>query len=480
MDRIFQDSGSNSGTEFVLAFPHGLDTNVLRLYLSTSVNESFSVHIETPLLSHTNINVTVSGGAETVVEIPSDLTVLGTSKSDKSIFVQAENFIALFASNMQQPTSGDSFIVYPVEVLSTEYVSVNLKSKNVEYKSTSAIVAVKDHTIVHLSLPDKSIVKYNKTYTFGSQFSVNLKKYEIFQFSSEDDLSGTTILSNYPIAVISGHQLGNPSVSSKGTRDMILEMLIPWTYWSTRYIAISNPVFYDGDGELIRIFTLCENATVIIDKSGVHSQINYAAGSTSGDPRLMLPAPVNAWLNEYTFSTPGMPTSGSFNHGLVLVAFGKAIDTITLDNESLEPSLVWFEIAGTNLNYTVLPLSQGGHTLKCIGNLKCWGYVFGINVREEYGTSIGRSFTKKRRTDANVLEKAIIELDLIDDQMLLTTPVFSYMARSRTECSKMCFLYSCSFLSFRSTDGLCYLYTEDQTCSPKKVSSDFRRYHLRK
>ncbi|CAG2227440.1 unnamed protein product [Mytilus edulis] len=515
MDRIFQDSGSNSGTEFVLAFPHGLDTNVLRLYLSTSVNESFSVHIETPLLSHTNINVTVSGGAETVVEIPSDLTVLGTSKSDKSIFVQAENFIALFASNMQQPTSGDSFIVYPVEVLSTEYVSVNLKSKNVEYKSTSAIVAVKDHTIVHLSLTDKSIVKYNKTYTFGSQFSVNLKKYEIFQFSSEDDLSGTTILSNYPIAVISGHQLGNPSVSSKGTRDMILEMLIPWTYWSTRYIAISNPVFYDGDGELIRIFTLCENATVIIDKSGVHSQINvsqesfyefplvlaeaavitsdkpvlvsqvssssqYAAGSTSGDPRLMLPAPVNAWLNEYTFSTPGMLTSGSFNHGLVLVAYGKAIDTITLDNESLEPSLVWFEIAGTNLNYTVLPLSQGAHTLKCIGNLKCWGYVFGINVREEYGTSIGRSFTKKRRTDANVLEKAIIELDLIDDQMLLTTPVFSYMARSRTECSKMCFLYSCSFLSFRSTDGLCYLYTEDQTCSPKKESSDFRRYHLRK
>ncbi|CAC5396443.1 unnamed protein product [Mytilus coruscus] len=508
------DSGSHSGREFVLAFPNGVRYGYLRLYISTPVNETFSVHIETPLLSHTNMNVTVSIGAETVVEIPSDLTVSDTSKSDKTILVQAENVIVLFASNMQSD-SGDSFIVYPVEVLSTEYISVNLKSKVVAYQSMSAIIALNDQTIVHLSLPVDSTVKYNgDTYTFGSRLSVNLTKYEIFQFGSVDDLSGTTILSNYPIAVISGHQLGNPSVSVSATIDMILEMLIPWKYWSTHYIAISNPVFNSGYGELIRIFTLCENATVIIDKSGVRSQINVSqesfyefpltlaeaavissdkpvlvsqvssshpyAGSKVGDPRSVLPAPVDFWLNEYTFSTPGRSYGGSFDHGLVLVAYSMALDEITLDNESLEPSLVWYEIADTNLNYTVLPLSQGAHTLKCIGSLKCWGYVFGIGVYEEYGTSIGRSFTKKKTTDANFIGKIIIELDVIDDQILLTTPVFTYIAKSRTECGKMCLLYSCSFLSFRSTDGVCYLYTEDQTCSPKEVSSDFRRYHLRK
>ncbi|CAC5396447.1 unnamed protein product [Mytilus coruscus] len=281
----------------------------------------------------------------------------------------------------------------------------------------SAIIAVNDQTIVHLSLPVDSSVTYNgNTYTFGSRLSVNLMKYEIFQFSSKDDLSGTTILSNHPIAVISGHQLGNPSVSVSATKDMILEMLIPWKYWSTHYIAISNPVFNSGYGELIRIFTLCEKATVIIDKSGVRLQINVNqesvyefpvalaesavssshpyARSKIGDPRSVLPAPVDSWLNDYTFSTPGRSRGGSFNHGLVLVAYNEAINTTTLDNENLEPSLVWYEIAGTNLKYTVLPLSEGAHTLKCIGNLKCWGYVFGFGVYEEYGTSIGRSFTK--------------------------------------------------------------------------------------
>ncbi|CAC5422892.1 unnamed protein product [Mytilus coruscus] len=473
------NSGSHSGKEFVLAFPNGVRHGYLRLYMSTPVNETFSVHIETPLLSHTNMNVTVSSGAETVVEIPSDLTVSDTSKCDKSILVQADNVIVLFASNMQVD-SGDSFIVYPVEVLSTEYISVNLKSKVGAYQSMSAIIAVNDQTVVHLSLPVDSTVKYNgDTYTFGSRLSINLTKYEIFQFSSVDDLSGTTILSNYPIAVIGGHQLGNPSVCVFGTVDMILEMLVPWKYWSTRYIAISNPVFNSGYGELIRIFTLCENATVIIDKSGIQSLINVSqesfyefplslaeaavitsdkpvlvsqissshpyAGSKIRDPRSVLPAPVDSWLNEYTFSTPGRSYGGSFDHGLVLVAYIMALDEITLDNESLEPSLVWYEIAGTNLNYTVLPLSRGAHTLKCIGNLKCWGYVFGIGVYEEYGTSIGRSFTKTKTTDTLLMGKVVIGLDMIDDYVLLTTPVSSTITKSLTECAKMCFLTSCSF-----------------------------------
>ncbi|XP_071171947.1 IgGFc-binding protein-like [Mytilus edulis] len=459
------------------------------------------------------MDVTVSGGAETVVEIPSDLTIAYTSKSDKSILVQADNVIVLFASNMQAD-SGDSFIVYPVEVLSTEYVSVNLKSKVVAYQSMSAIIAVNDQTVVHLSLPLGSSVMYNgDTYTFGSQLSVNLIKYEIFQFSSKDDLSGTTIFSNYPIAVISGHQLGNPSVSVSATIDMILEMLIPWKFWSTQYVAISNPVFNSGYGELIRIFTLCENATIIIDKPGVHSQINVSqesfyefplalaeaavitsdkpvlvsqvssshpyAGSRIGDPRSVLPAPIDSWLHEYTFSTPGRSYGGSFDHGLVLVAYSMVLDEITLDNESLDPSTVWFKIADTNLNYTVLPLSQGSHTLKCIGNLKCWGYVFGIGVYEEYGTSIGRSFIKTKATDTLFIGKVVLALDMIDDHVLLTTPVSSTITQSRTECAKMCLLAYCSFLSFRSADGVCYLYTEEQKCSPKKESSNFRRYYIR-
>ncbi|CAG2237981.1 unnamed protein product [Mytilus edulis] len=509
-----KDSESHSGKEFVLAFPDGARIGNLRLYITTPVDGTFfPVHIKTPLLSHTNMKVIVSSGQETVVEIPSDLTVSDTSKSYKSILVQAENLIVLFASNMQAD-SGDSFIVYPVEVLSTEYVSVNLDSKNGALKSMTAILAVNDQTLVHLSLPVGSSVTYNgNTYTFGSQLSVNLRKYEIFQFSSEDDLSGTTILSNYPIAVISGHQLGNPSVSSFTTKDMILEMLIPWKYWSTHYIAISNPVFSSGDGELIRIFTLCEKATVIIDKSGVHSQIKIDpasfyefplelaksavitsdkrvlvsqvssskpfSGSKRGDPRSMLPAPLHSWLNEYTFSSPGKSKGGSFEHGLVLVAYSTSVDTTTLDNMSLQSS-VWHTIAGTNLKYTALPLSEGDHKLKCGGILKCWGYVFGIGVYEEYGTSIGRSFTKKKTPDANFMGKVIIELDVIDNQILFTTPVFSTTVKSRTECGKMCFLYSCTFLSFRSTDGLCYLYSEDQTCTPTVESSDFRRYHLRK
>ncbi|CAC5396442.1 unnamed protein product [Mytilus coruscus] len=326
-----------------------------------------------------------------------------------------------------QHNGGDSYIIHPIAVLSTEHISVNLKTKSGIYHSVTSVVAIADQTEVDISLPTGSVVEFDGIiYTSGSTLSVSLNKYEVFQFTSSDDLSGTILTSNCPVAAFSGHELGNPEISSQTSVDMVYEMLVPTIYWSTYYIAISNPVFDSGEGELIRVFTSGDNTNIMINTSGTLDQISIGtkasyhqfhlplseaavitankpvlvsqitaskqiAGSYTGDARLVLPSPVNAWLSEYSFNTPGE----NMYNGLVLLTDSNSLINITLNEKSLNSSILWKKIEGTNFIYTSIQLSEGVHTLTCISAAsKCWGYVYGIHSLEEYGTSIGRSFSQ--------------------------------------------------------------------------------------
>lgn len=415
------------GKEFVLIFTdNSRHNNLLRLYITTPLNESVTVHVETPLLSQINQDYVVTNRSELFIELPIDLAISRTTKSNKTILVTAQNFIVLFASNMQH-NGGDSYIVYPIAVLSTEHVSVNLKTKSGTYHSVTSMIAIADQTVVDISIPTGAVFVFEGiTYNSGKTLSMSLNKYEVFQFTSSDDLSGTVLTSNYPIAAFSGHELGNPEISSQTSIDMIYEMLVPTIFWSTYYIAISNPVFDSGEGELIRVFTSMDNTDIMINTSGTLIKTNVGtkasfhqfnlplseaavitadkpvlvsqttaskqlAGSYTGDARLLLPSPVNAWLSEYSFNTPGK----NMYNGLVLLADSISSINITLNEKSINSSIVWKKIEGTNFIYTSIHLSEGAHTLTCLSAVsKCWGYVYGIHSLEEYGTSIGRSLSQ--------------------------------------------------------------------------------------
>ncbi|XP_063442674.1 uncharacterized protein LOC134722971 [Mytilus trossulus] len=509
---LYEECRSHMGKEFVLIFTdNSRHNNLLRLYITTPVNESFTVHVETPLLGQINQDYVVTNGSELFIELPIDLAILRTTKSNKTILVTAQNFIVLFASNMQS-NGGDSYIIYPIAVLSTEHVSVNLKTKSGSYHSVTAVIAIADQTVVDISLPAGAVVVFDGTkYTSGNTLSMSLNKYEVFQFTSSDDLSGTILTSNYPIAAFSGHELGNPEISSQTSIDMIYEMLIPTIYWSTYYIAISNPVFDSGEGELIQVFTSEDNTNIMINTSGTLDQISVGtkasyhqfdlplsevavitadkpvlvsqisaskqlAGSYTGDARLLLPSPVNAWLSEYSFNTPGE----NMYNGLVLLADSISLNNITLNEKSLNSSIQWTEIKGTNFIYTSIQLSEGVHTLTCISTAsKCWGYVYGIHSLEEYGTSIGRSFTQKTEDNLNFNQIKSSVLEFKNNGMIYTTPIFSTVSRSLVGCIKMCRIYLCAIVSFRSADGSCLLYTDEEKCGSIKLSTGFKLYFVR-
>jgi hypothetical protein len=103
--------------------------------------------------------------------------------------------------------------------------------------------------------------------------------------SSENDISGSIIESDKPIAVISGHEnngIGSVSGRSLEGRDYMVEQMMPVDYWdNTGYISVplvdSDPYNGDGTGENLRIYTYDDaGSTVEMEKLGIAGTVNMS------------------------------------------------------------------------------------------------------------------------------------------------------------------------------------------------------------
>ena len=71
----------------------------------------------------------------------------------------------------------------------------------------------------------------------------------LFQIRSDEDLTGTYIRSNFPIAVFAGNEFTAIGVDRMG--DHLVEQMIPITAWGTEYIMMSVGLLVGSD--LIRL-----------------------------------------------------------------------------------------------------------------------------------------------------------------------------------------------------------------------------------
>src|ERR1051325_9087188 len=89
----------------------------------------------------------------------------------------------------------------------------------------------------------------------------------------DDDISGSLVQANKPIAVLAGHEnaaLGGVSNRHMEGRDFMIEQMIPCEFWDTTgYVSIplrdSQPAdegLFDGVGENYRTYS-CENSSNI-------------------------------------------------------------------------------------------------------------------------------------------------------------------------------------------------------------------------
>lgn len=375
--------------------------------------------------------------------------ILGIHHDDEKIMpcsfrISSDNEITVYALQRTDKTS-DAWIVLPTDVLGTNYFIMSYRSfaKKEElfgrefiteaYPSQFTIIASEDNTTIVLNL---SVTQ--TTRTTGNSRKVILNKGDVYLVQAlvtkqdvNDDLTGSRVISDKPIAIVSGHFRAQvPIISDVASRDLLAEQLPSIETWGKQIIippltppnitAILNQndvpqcrILASEDATLVTInngapFTLNSaefrdvqltralvvNATkpilcAALDRSSKHD--NQSA-TLHGDPSMIIQPPTEQYLTNYVVinsepRTQGIPLFSE--HYISIVVPMEAASTLTIDNQrvqNIQP------IPGTTFGYSSTKVSAGAHSAEC--QLPFGITIYGYGPAESYGYTGGMAFER--------------------------------------------------------------------------------------
>ncbi|KAM7138226.1 IgGFc-binding protein-like isoform 3-T3 [Macrochelys suwanniensis] len=329
-------------------------------------------------------NVRANLGETTWIKIPEFVELAGSNIFDHTVIVRADHEISILALNYKTYTA-DTNVVYPVQRLGTEYYVVTPMGNRDGLDKQFAVVAWKDPTIVEVYL--KAAVTFQgETYRAGTKLVISLRAYQAVQLQSRDDLSGTRIVSQNPVAVYSGHVC----VAQHTKCDYVGEQLLPVSVWGTSfivpplsfqtnfdlvYVAASQHTRIDYQsgrqksrknlvsGQVVTFEIKISNPLYISASAGIQVAF-FCTGGSKGkimyDPFFLMIPDVSGYCQTYNIHG-----QDHFENYAVIVAKTAEIDDVTIDAEPLHITL-WRPIPGTAYSWTTYNLRSGfrNHTIE--------------------------------------------------------------------------------------------------------------------
>ena len=141
------------------------------------------------------------------------------------------------------PNTGDTFLSLPIVDLGSLHlvyygVSVPKQSDSAsEFNSTILVVGTQNCTIINLTVTQPvTISDSNSTIdlTAGKQYSFVINRLQTVLIGSVDDLTGTKIVTNKPVSVLSGHQCAYIPTHIKKCNHLV-EQVPPTIVWGKVY-----------------------------------------------------------------------------------------------------------------------------------------------------------------------------------------------------------------------------------------------------
>ena len=386
---------------------------------------------------------TVTNTTLAKLNISADLVVVHSSyqNRNKGIHVSANSEISVLLINYRSNSIGDYF-AYPhfiqnLTLAQYHYYAVSTGSLAVPAQSLSEVLLVgtEDNTAVTV-VPTQSIaVPQNIQFSnspeinvaAGTPFSFTLHKMQTFLFGAPvNDTTGTSIVSDKPLTVISGHECGNVPDNVPYCQH-ITEQIPPTVNWGQQFLLTpysGKPVQY------YKIITAANHTTynftcgrynttthylntagssfthstsgsiycsVSSDKPILVTQLGagYVLGNT-GDPVISIVPSVDQYLQEIVFVSPNINYGDITSHYINIATTNQS--TILVDGIAL--ALTWNAIYdhtnnvigyGTqlNINSTSLDIS---HILS--SHTKFSTLVYGFGVTSGYSYSAGINLTQ--------------------------------------------------------------------------------------
>ncbi|RMB97553.1 hypothetical protein DUI87_25917 [Hirundo rustica rustica] len=217
------------------------------------------------------------------------------------------------------------------------------------YSLTEFVVAT-GSTTTAVSITTTATFHYvGATYIPGVVLCLFLQPYHSLQLQSSQDFTGTAVVADTPVAVLSGHTCVKVSAGF----DFVVEQLFPMTAWGRSYVVPPNPLQTDVDfiyvvmdedntityntgsgnatvamvaGE-VQMFVVNRNSHLYISAVVAVQMVFFFSGLSWQDPFLLVVPPVTAHCTAFHFSS----VPSQYNHA-ILIAPTPATATTTLNH----------------------------------------------------------------------------------------------------------------------------------------------------
>ena len=365
-------------------------TYIIVYMLNPHTNEEAEYQLSiTSHLSDTNVVVTdnnspfekqlsMQGGESETVEVPTDMEDRPLDINYKMVIIRSDKFITIVSSNQKNPL--DTSLVYPVTEWGQEYFVFTPLVTG--YPKGASVFSGPDAISVTVELKCAATFQ-DKPYQSGDKLNIKLGAYEVRYFRSKEDCTGSRIVSDKPVGVISGHTC----TFAKSKCWQMFNQLFPVEQWGTSYIV--PPLDYQGLTDFVYI--LASKPTHVTYQFGAESQdIDLSAGqlkelsmgkssplvisstqpiqvlyscncSKSSDGSefgsfIMNIAPTDKSCQAYT-----LDGKEDFNNHALIVAKTKDIKEVQFDDK--HPSFKWQQVLGTEYSWAHYTYEKGYHIL---------------------------------------------------------------------------------------------------------------------
>ncbi|ESO91394.1 hypothetical protein LOTGIDRAFT_153832 [Lottia gigantea] len=433
----------NPGQYFLIAFPqnyHGKAEGLVNLIIISASNQNVDVQLtfHTPVwfVPPLDLSFKLKAGERRQVDVLGTIRMpIGTSVDYRSVSIRSTGNIIVLVYN-KQASNGDAFLAIPVSQFGLEYFSVNYDITRSMAASFILITAPQNDTIVKVRLPKLKKVGWisydNRDYHSLETMVIHLSEHQAFQFQVKDDLTGSHIVSNRPVSVISG--LNRTSVYYNRCISHVSDLMPPVERMSTTYVTISFPQHIRLD--VYRILAVSPDTIVsagnitdiILSEPGQYkeiylepykyvyieatkpilvAQLSSSPVDTSnrfGDPSMVVLNPTDAAKEQYYFSTPNLQSY------LTIVIDKDHTAGLRLDGTPIE--IEWFNVTGNDsLVVGELVISQAKfHKVNHVSGIKFLGYIQGGSSCEAFAFPLGyRDFVTNSSCNAFLKEDSCME-----------------------------------------------------------------------
>ena len=447
---------NNQGNEFCIAVTRMPENSLFKPVTLVGTNSSSVVNFTTEYTNEQGNAVTVH--RQTVRDNPYKLETFHVAAVESDSYTERNKGVCIISVDEQlyvvsyiklDTTSSSSYLALPYqELLADQYEYCTLStssslrsSSDDDYYSGFLLVGLRNNTSITIypSIPlnitsdAQNATSVSILVSPGDNHTVILHRRQTLYIGKGDgaDVTGTRIVSDKPLTVISGHEAG--SVPSDGTLEPMAQQIPPTQLWGERFMIV--PLEHPH-GQIIKILSSVNNTAIsynchqfsnqtVLLKAGSVEQFFVPASvycyietnnsvlvgqfpyspidNTDGDTTMILVASTDQYSNVFTFMTLNNTLKDNIDYFItVAVPIEHFEETRILYDKEILASAEWSPIYNidndTLVGYgTSFSIKAGYHTVShSQPNGLCFVIVYGFHNGRAYGYPAGFTFPNEK------------------------------------------------------------------------------------